>query len=42
MIPVNEPIFGEEEKNNLIKCIEDKWVSSEGPFVKQFEKQFSK
>jgi len=41
MIPVNEPIFGEEEKENLIKCIDDKWISSEGPYVKQFEEEFS-
>ena len=41
MIPVNEPILGEKEKENLIKCIDDKWISSEGPYVKQFEKEFS-
>lgn len=38
MIPVNEPLFGPKEKEYLARCIDDKWVSSEGPFVGQFER----
>jgi perosamine synthetase len=38
MIPVNEPLFGPKEKEYLARCIDDKWVSSEGPFVGRFEK----
>ncbi|MDP7580376.1 MAG: DegT/DnrJ/EryC1/StrS family aminotransferase, partial [Nitrospinota bacterium] len=41
MIPVNEPLFGSREKELLIQCIDTGWVSSEGPFVKQFEESFS-
>lgn len=42
MIPVNEPIFISNEKKYLAKCIESGWISSEGPFVKEFEEKFSK
>jgi perosamine synthetase len=41
-IPVNEPLLDGKEKDYLIECIETGWISSEGPFVKEFEKQFSK
>ncbi len=41
MIPVNEPIFGEKERELLKTCIDNGWISSEGPFVKEFEKKFS-
>jgi len=41
MIPVNEPLLGSREKELLIQCIDTGWVSSEGPFVKQFEESFS-
>ena len=41
MIPVNEPLFGSREKELLIQCIDTGWVSSEGPFVKQFEESIS-
>jgi perosamine synthetase len=36
-IPVNEPLLGEQEKRYLAECIDSGWISSEGPFVKQFE-----
>lgn len=41
MIPVNEPLFDGNEKKYLIQCIDEGWISSEGPFVKEFEKRFS-
>ena len=41
MIPVNEPLFDGNEKKYLNQCIDDAWISSEGPFVKEFEKKFS-
>ena len=41
MIPVNEPLFGIREKELLTQCIDTGWVSSEGPFVKQFEESMS-
>lgn len=41
MIPVNEPLFCGNEKKYLNQCIDDAWVSSEGPFVRKFEEDFS-
>lgn len=40
-IPVNTPVIGDEEKANLIECVETGWISSEGPFVAEFENRFS-
>lgn len=41
MIPVNEPLLNGNEKKYLIECIDTGWISSEGPFIKKFEEQFS-
>jgi perosamine synthetase len=41
MIPVNEPLLNGREKELLIKCIESGWISSDGPFVKEFEERFA-
>jgi perosamine synthetase len=41
MIPVNEPLLDGNEKKYLAECIDTGWISSEGPFVKKFEDQFS-
>jgi perosamine synthetase len=41
MIPVNTPVLTDREKQLLIECIDSGWVSSEGPFVKEFEMKFS-
>lgn len=40
-IPVNEPLLNGNEKKYLCECIDTGWISSEGPFVKDFEKKFS-
>ena len=40
-IPVNLPKIFKEDKKNINKTIRDNWISSEGPFVKKFEKQFA-
>lgn len=40
-IPVNEPLLNGNEKKYLCECIDTGWISSEGPFVKQFEKKMS-
>lgn len=42
MIPVNEPLLNGNEKKYLNECIDSGWISSEGPFVAQFENQFAK
>ena len=41
-IPVNTPSLNGSEKEYLIKCIETGWISSEGPYVKEFEEKFAK
>lgn len=40
-IPVNEPLLDGKEKQYLDECIDTGWISSEGPFVKQFEAEFA-
>lgn len=40
-IPVNEPLLNGNEKKYLCECIDTGWISSEGPFVKQFEQKMS-
>jgi len=41
MIPVSEPLFDGNEKSYLTQCIDEGWISSEGPFVNEFEEKFS-
>lgn len=40
-IPVNEPLLNGNEKKYLCECIDTGWISSEGPFVKEFEQRMS-
>jgi len=39
--PVSEPLFDGNEKKYLDQCIDEGWISSEGPFVEKFEDEFS-
>jgi len=41
MIPVNQPLFSSREKELLCQCIDSGWISSDGPFVEEFEKRFA-
>jgi perosamine synthetase len=41
LIPVNQPLLSGREKELLIRCIETGWISSDGPFVSEFEKLFA-
>jgi perosamine synthetase len=41
-IPVNQPYLKGNEKKYLMDCIESGWISSEGPYVEKFEKEFAK
>lgn len=41
MIPVYEPLFISSEKRYLAKCIDSGWISSEGPYVQEFEERFA-
>ena len=40
-VPVNVPLVDGNERKYLDECISSGWISSEGPFVKQFEAQFA-
>jgi len=41
IIPVNTPLLNGNEEKYLLQCIRTGWISSEGPFVEQFETKFS-
>jgi len=40
-IPVNEPLLNGNEKEYLLECLNTGWISSEGPFVREFEEKMS-
>jgi perosamine synthetase len=40
-INVNEPLLDGNEKKYLLECIDSGWISSEGPFVNEFEQKFA-
>lgn len=40
-IPVNRPWFHGNEEKYLTECIKTGWISSEGPFIGEFEEKFS-
>ncbi len=40
-IPVNTPLVDGNEEKYLSECIRTGWISSEGPFVKRFEREFA-
>jgi perosamine synthetase len=42
MIPVNQPLLNGNEAKYLLECIENGWISSEGPFVRQLEEGMAK
>jgi len=41
MIPVNEPLLDAAARENVLKCIDEGWISSEGPFVEEFERRWA-
>jgi len=41
-IPVNVPKIFKQDKTNVKDCLDTNWISSEGSYVKKFEKEFSK
>jgi perosamine synthetase len=40
-IPVAGPDIGESELKNVIEAVKSGWVSSKGPFIREFEEKFS-
>ena len=41
LIPVNEPDLTGNERKYLNECIDTGWISSEGPFIREFEARFA-
>jgi len=41
MITLHEPTFDEEDERLVLEAIRSTWVSTGGPFVDQFEKEFA-
>ena len=41
-IPVNEPVISLQAKKNVLQALNTGWLSSAGPFVKEFESNFAK
>lgn len=41
-IPVNRPLLSPLEKKYVLEALDSGWISSDGPFVEEFEKKFSK
>jgi perosamine synthetase len=41
MIPVNTPLLEGNEEKYLLECLRTGWISSEGPFIKEFEEKFA-
>ena len=42
MIPVNAPVITQESKDLVAKALVEGWISSAGPYVDTFEKEFAK
>ena len=40
-IPVAQPEIGDEELENVTEAVKSGWVSSKGPFIEEFEKNFA-
>lgn len=40
MVPIFEPFLGEAERIQLIDCIDSGWISSQGPYIAEFERLF--
>ena len=40
-IAVNEPLLTGNEEKYLVECIRSGWISSEGPYVAEFESAFA-
>jgi perosamine synthetase len=41
MIPVNEPLLGPEETENVLECLRTGWISSAGRFIDEFEQRWA-
>jgi perosamine synthetase len=41
MIPVSEPLLGEQASKYVHECMQTSWISSEGRFIQEFESQWA-
>ncbi len=41
MIPVNSPVIPQESKKLVMQALEEGWISSAGPYLEQFEREFA-
>uniref|UniRef100_A0A7V3N4S0 DegT/DnrJ/EryC1/StrS family aminotransferase n=1 Tax=candidate division CPR3 bacterium TaxID=2268181 RepID=A0A7V3N4S0_UNCC3 len=41
MIPVNEPLIGEKEKEYVMDCLKTGWISSAGKYIEEFENRWA-
>ncbi len=41
MIPVNEPLIREREKEYVLECLQTGWISSAGKFIAEFESRWA-
>jgi len=41
VIPVNQPLIGEHERQYVDECLDTGWISSAGRFIDRFEAQFA-
>ena len=42
MIPVAEPLLGQEEIDNVVEAVKSGWISSKGKFIPEFEQGFAR
>ena len=41
-IPIYKPFIAKNTKRYVNQCLEDNWLSSQGPFISKFESNFSR
>ena len=41
MIPVSSPVITKQDIKYVQKSLKEGWVSSAGPYIKEFERKFS-
>lgn len=41
-IPIAKPSIGKQEKKNVIDCLDNNWISSQGKYIEIFENNFKK
>tara|TARA_B100001121_G_scaffold309469_1_gene336467 strand:+ start:167 stop:1258 length:1092 start_codon:yes stop_codon:yes gene_type:complete len=42
MIPIYKPVISKYSKKNVLNCLKTNWISSQGDYIKKFEKELSR